>query len=46
MGGHWIPPEIYSLTPVYRSFFEHDVTAQFNHRVLVSPLRALRFFGG
>lgn len=34
MAGHWIPPEIYELRPVWRNYFENITMIQFQHRVL------------
>jgi cytochrome c oxidase assembly protein subunit 15 len=34
MGGHWLPPGMLALEPVWRNFFDHPVTAQFDHRLL------------
>lgn len=34
MGSQWIPEDILRLRPLWKNFFEHDVTVQFVHRVL------------
>ena len=34
MNGHWIPPGILALTPVWHNFFENLATVQFNHRMI------------
>jgi cytochrome c oxidase assembly protein subunit 15 len=34
MGGQWIPQGMLALEPVWRNFFDHPVTAQFDHRLL------------
>ena len=34
MGGFWVPPGMFELSPWWRNLFEHPVTAQFAHRVL------------
>lgn len=34
MDGHWIPPGLWSLNPLYLNVFENMVTVQFNHRLL------------
>lgn len=34
MGEHWIPPDLFVLTPFYMNFFENLVSVQFNHRLL------------
>jgi cytochrome c oxidase assembly protein subunit 15 len=34
MAGHWVPPGLGGLEPLWRNFFENPVTAQFIHRVL------------
>jgi len=34
MGGHWIPPGLMALNPLYLNLFENMVTVQFDHRVL------------
>jgi len=33
MGGHWLPPAMGELTPLWRNLFENDGTVQFIHRV-------------
>jgi cytochrome c oxidase assembly protein subunit 15 len=40
MGGHWLPPDLWALTPGWRNPFENAVTAQFGHRVLATVLFA------
>lgn len=40
MGGHWLPPDLWSLAPGWRNPFENAITAQFDHRVLASVLFA------
>jgi len=34
MGGYWVPPDVFTLTPLWRNFFENMAAAQFNHRLL------------
>lgn len=34
MGGFWMPPGMFEVSPWWRNFFENPVTAQFTHRVL------------
>ena len=34
MGGYWVPPGMFEMSPWWRNFFENPVTAQFTHRVL------------
>lgn len=34
MAGHWIPPGLGGMEPLWRNLFENPVTAQFIHRVL------------
>ena len=34
MNGHWIPPGILSLTPVWQNFFDNHATVQFDHRMI------------
>ncbi len=41
MGGHWIPPELFAMTPVVKNFFENAVSVQFNHRLLALTTFAL-----
>ncbi|PKA63008.1 Cytochrome c oxidase assembly protein COX15 [Apostasia shenzhenica] len=36
MGDSWIPEEIFSMTPLYRNFFENTATVQLNHRILAA----------
>lgn len=38
MNGHWIPPGILGLDPLWRNFFENIATVQFDHRVLAMVL--------
>lgn len=33
MGGHWLPPAMTELTPIWRNLFENDGTVQFLHRI-------------
>lgn len=33
MGGHFLPPAMFELSPVWRNFFENDGTVQFIHRM-------------
>lgn len=35
MSDKWIPDDIFSLSPMYKNFFENPTTVQFNHRILV-----------
>ncbi|KAJ8599588.1 hypothetical protein CTAYLR_004702 [Chrysophaeum taylorii] len=34
MDGHWVPPDLLALSPVYRNFGENAATVQFDHRLL------------
>ena len=34
MNGHFIPPEIFLLEPLWRNFFENMATVQFDHRMI------------
>lgn len=34
MGEYWIPPGLFSMTPLWRNFFDNIATVQFDHRVL------------
>ena len=34
MGKYWFPPELFSLDPFWRNFFDHRATVQFDHRLL------------
>jgi cytochrome c oxidase assembly protein subunit 15 len=34
MNGHFVPPEILSLEPLWRNFFWNMATVQFDHRIL------------
>ena len=34
MNGHFIPPEIFLLEPLWRNFFENMATIQFDHRMI------------
>jgi cytochrome c oxidase assembly protein subunit 15 len=34
MNGHWIPPGLYALDPVWVNLFENIATVQFNHRLI------------
>ncbi len=34
MNGHWIPPGILALHPVWHNFFENIATVQFDHRMI------------
>lgn len=38
MGGHWIPEEIWGLSPFWRNLFEDIPTVQFDHRLLATLL--------
>lgn len=38
MGGHWLPPDLWAISPGWRNLFENAVTAQFGHRVLATTL--------
>jgi cytochrome c oxidase assembly protein subunit 15 len=40
MGGHWLPPELWSLAPGWRNLFDNVVTVQFDHRVLALAVLA------
>lgn len=47
MDGHWIPPNLYALTPYWKNAFENPTTAQFNHRFLaLITLSVILFFTG
>eukprot|EP00047_Mylnosiga_fluctuans_P004712 m.236120 g.236120 ORF g.236120 m.236120 type:complete len:389 (-) comp12930_c0_seq1:86-1252(-) len=42
MGDYWVPPEILSMEPTYRNFFDNLTTVQFDHRILaVTTLAAI-----
>jgi cytochrome c oxidase assembly protein subunit 15 len=34
MNGHWLPPGLYALHPLWHNFFENLATVQFNHRLI------------
>lgn len=34
MNGHFIPPEIFMLEPLWRNFFDNMATVQFDHRMI------------
>ena len=34
MNGHFVPPEIFSLDPLWRNFFWNMATVQFDHRII------------
>ncbi len=34
MNGHWLPPGMFALQPVWRNFFENMGTVQFDHRMI------------
>jgi cytochrome c oxidase assembly protein subunit 15 len=34
MNGHFVPPEIFSLEPLWRNFFWNMATVQFDHRII------------
>lgn len=34
MNGHWVPPQVWSLSPGWRNLFENVATVQFLHRCL------------
>jgi cytochrome c oxidase assembly protein subunit 15 len=34
MNGHWLPPGLYALNPLWHNFFENLATVQFNHRMI------------
>jgi cytochrome c oxidase assembly protein subunit 15 len=34
MNGHFVPPEIFSLQPLWRNFFWNMATVQFDHRII------------
>ncbi|KAG0473600.1 hypothetical protein HPP92_014937 [Vanilla planifolia] len=36
MGDSWIPDDVFSMTPLYRNFFENTSTVQLNHRILAT----------
>jgi cytochrome c oxidase assembly protein subunit 15 len=40
MGGYWLPPDLWALSPGWRNLFENVATVQFDHRVLASMLFA------
>lgn len=41
MNGHWLPPGLYALHPLWHNFFENLTTVQFNHRVIAYLLAAV-----
>jgi len=34
MNGHWLPPGMFALQPLWRNFFENMGTVQFDHRMI------------
>ena len=34
MGGYWLPPQVGTMTPMWKNWFENPVTIQFTHRTL------------
>ena len=34
MGEYWFPPELFSMEPFWRNFFDNRTTVQFDHRLL------------
>ena len=34
MNGHWVPPGLFALHPLWHNFFENLATVQFDHRVI------------
>jgi len=40
MGGHWLPPELWALSPWWRNPFENVTTVQLDHRLLAALLLA------
>jgi cytochrome c oxidase assembly protein subunit 15 len=40
MNGHWVPPEILELDPLWKNFIYNMATVQFNHRVLAIVIAA------
>lgn len=43
MNGHWFPPEMMAVTPVWKAFVAEPATVQFTHRVL-AVLTLLKIF--
>lgn len=41
MNGHFIPPEIFTMEPWYRNFFDNIATVQFDHRIIAWILAIL-----
>jgi len=41
MNGHFIPPEIFTMEPWYRNFFDNMATVQFDHRIIAWILAIL-----
>jgi cytochrome c oxidase assembly protein subunit 15 len=41
MHGHFVPPEIFLLEPLWLNFFNNMATVQFNHRLIAWALMAL-----
>jgi cytochrome c oxidase assembly protein subunit 15 len=41
MNDHWLPPEIFMLTPWYLNFFNNMATVQFDHRLIAWLLAVL-----
>ncbi|MCM2305572.1 MAG: COX15/CtaA family protein [Elusimicrobia bacterium] len=40
IGGYWVPPYLFELSPLWRNFFENKLTVQYDHRVLAALLAA------
>jgi len=38
MNGHWLPPGLFALQPVWLNFFENLATVQFDHRMIAYTL--------
>ena len=46
MAGQWLPDQLFSLSPLWRNFFENPIAIQFIHRVLaVVVLGFVLYFG-
>ena len=43
MGEYWIPPDLLTLEPTWKNFFENMATVQFDHRVLAITTFVLIF---
>ena len=41
MGDRFIPPDLFSLTPLWSNFFENMITVQFDHRIIAYILAVL-----